>query len=124
MNATLIVTLVVAVVGVFAGSGFWHLIESRLNKKDECRSTENDALMGLLHDRIYEICEKALRRDPRKIYISEFDNLEHLANPYFNMGGNGTGRMLYEEVKKLPKDTGDPLEQMFESYINHESEGK
>ena len=117
MDATLAVTLAVAIVGVFAGSGFWHLIETRLEKHDKRRSVDRDALMGLLHTEIYRRCKAAINKG--QISISEYDDLQHLAEPYFAMGGNGTGEMLVAEVEKLDKVTsGDPIDEAYERFYN------
>lgn len=114
MKVEMIVTLLVA---VFASTGFWSFLNGYIQRRQNRHDTTEDALMGLLHDRIYEVSEKAMIRG--NVYISELDNLEHLAEPYFAKGGNGTGKLLYEEVKRLPKATGSPLEMKYESYFRN-----
>ena len=60
-----------------------------------------DALMGLLHDRICRLCETYLRKG----YATneEREQLQVLYSPYKAMGGNHNAESLYEQVMdKLP----------------------
>ena len=53
-----------------------------------------------MHDRLYEYSEIYIAR--YGITIQELDNLRYLYEPYEEMGGNGTGKQLYERCLKLP----------------------
>ena len=60
-----------------------------------------DALMGLLHDRICRLCESYLRKG----YATneEREQLQVLFTPYKAMGGNHNAATLYEKVmEELP----------------------
>lgn len=119
MNATLVVTLVVAIVGVFAGSGFWRFLETRMDKKDKEMSVDREALMGLLHAEIYRRCKAAINKG--YITVAEYDDLRHLSAPYFELGGNDTGKMLVAEVERLDKVTGlEPIDLTYEKYYSEQ----
>ena len=60
-----------------------------------------DALMGLLHDRICRLCETYLRKGFAT--NEEREQLQVLYTPYKAMGGNHNAESLYEQVMdKLP----------------------
>ena len=57
--------------------------------------------MGLAHDRIIELGIIYIERG--WITQEEYENLhDYLYKPYEALGGNGTGKRIMEEVKKLP----------------------
>lgn len=87
------------IIAIFASTGLWTLINNLIENRKKKRSAENEALLALLHDRIYFICEDYISKG--KISIDEFENLEYLYKPYSKLGGNGTGEKLYFEVKNL-----------------------
>ena len=94
-------SILITVLGaVFASTGFWTLINNIYQQKIRKRSAEQRALIGLLHERIFERCEEVIDRG----YISreEYENLEYLYKPYIEMGGNGTAKRLFEEVNRMP----------------------
>lgn len=99
-------TIILTVLGaVFASTGFWTLINNIYQTKSRKRSVEQKALIGLLHERIYERCEEVIDRG----YITreEYENLQYLYQPYIEMGGNGTARRLFEEVNRMPIREGE-----------------
>lgn len=88
------------VLAIFASNGFWQFMSDRKKKK----STETELLLGLAHDRIYDLCEKYITRGD--ITTSEYDNLMYIYRPYHKCGGNGTGDKLVNKVDKLPMKEG------------------
>lgn len=54
----------------------------------------------MLHDKLYERAERYISRGG--ITVQELDNLKYIYEPYAEMGGNGTGRKLYEDCIRLP----------------------
>ena len=94
-------TVLAVVTAVFASSGLWSLILYIVQTKDKNRSEVKKALLALLHDRIYFECEKAIKQG--HISIQEYKNISCLYEPYRELGGNGTGKMLYETIQKLEK---------------------
>lgn len=89
--------LVVTVLcSLFASSGLWAFLQARWQKKND----QNDLLIGLAHDRIWELGSRYLERG--FIYVDEYDNLyKYLYVPYKNRGGNGTAKLIMERVQKL-----------------------
>lgn len=119
MTTELVITVVLAALG---SSGLWKLIDTliaRADKKkdkyDEVRERQRAVNLALLHHLMYGMCEKALLRG--KVYVSEWDDISHLSEQYFAEGGNGTGRLLVEEVKKLPKELGTSIDAKYEEYF-------
>lgn len=119
------------IVAAFASSGFWAVIQTKLNRKykkeddsdatkkereeikatlgelceamkkmEEKESVRDDALMAILHDKIYKQCIQVL--EDGGATAEELNNLEHLYKPYRQLGGNGTCEKLYNEVQELP----------------------
>lgn len=99
-------TIILTVLGaVFASTGFWTLINNIYQARSRKKSVEQRALIGLLHERIYERCEEVINRG--SISREEYENLEYLYKPYIEMGGNGTAKRLFAEVDKLPIGEGE-----------------
>lgn len=96
-----IITIIVA---VFASTGFWQFINARIDAKKKARSAETELLLGLAHDRIYDLCERYIERG--YVTTPEYDNLMYIYRPYHGCGGNGTGDRLIERVDKLPMKEG------------------
>lgn len=90
-------TIVTVVCSVAASSGFWALIQKKLDKND----SKISMLVGLGHDRIVELGLKYIERG----YITqeEYENLnDYLYKPYEALGGNGSAKRIMQEVNKLP----------------------
>lgn len=85
---------------VFASTGFWALVTAIYEAKHKDKSAVAEMLLGLGHDRIYELCSEYLRKG--EITRSEYDNLKHLYDPYTKLGGNGTASKLMKEIEDLP----------------------
>ena len=101
MNNYIVIQIVVPIVAaIFASTGFWQYMSDRKKK----RSAETELLIGLAHDRIYDLCERYIERG--YITTSEYDNLMYLYRPYSRCGGNGTATKLIEAVDKLPMKEG------------------
>lgn len=64
------------------------------------------ANVALLHDKIYQQCTTFI--NDGWISVDDLENLDYLWRGYHNLGGNGTGEILYNKVKALPnKDWRD-----------------
>jgi hypothetical protein len=70
--------------------------------KEQAKRTElmEEGIQSILHDRIYQACTFYIKRG--WVTVSDLKNLEHMFEPYEDMGGNGTAKELYERVKDLP----------------------
>lgn len=94
---TWIQTLITIVGAVLASSGFWTILQRKLEKHD----VKTELLIGLAHDRIVYLGMVYIEKG----YITqdEYENLyEYLYKPYKKMGGNGSAERIMNEVNKLP----------------------
>ena len=87
------------IIGIFASTGFWSLINTIYINRRKSKSVEDKAIMALLHDRLYELCNTHIKNG----YVTqdEYENLIYLYEPYKDLGGNGTCKKLMETVDKL-----------------------
>ena len=89
------------IAAVFASSGFWALITSIVQKKNEKKDAKARMILGLGHHELKELCEKYLAQG--WIYTDDYEDLvKYLYEPYIKMGGNGTVKKLMGDVEKLP----------------------
>lgn len=70
--------------------------------KERERQTEaiNDAMLGLLRNKLRGICLKAEQRN--FIYIYEAEDINFMLPAYERLGGNGTTKQMCETVLALP----------------------
>ena len=82
---------------VSASSGFWMWLNKRADKKD----ARTKLLLGLCHDRV--ITQGVAYLERGYLTNEEYVNIvDCLSVPYFELGGNGAGHKIIDEVKKLP----------------------
>ena len=83
---------------VLASSGLWAYIAKRAEKKD----VKTEMLIGLGHDRIMYLGMSYIDRG--WITSDEYENLyDFLYKPYEKMGGNGSAKLIMNEVNKLDR---------------------
>lgn len=58
-----------------------------------------EGVIAILHDRLYQVCTEYIERG--EITVDELENLKYLYESYHNLGGNGTGTVLYERCESL-----------------------
>ncbi|EPH98717.1 hypothetical protein D920_01481 [Enterococcus faecalis 13-SD-W-01] len=76
------------------------------------------ANIASLHDRIYSNYETILSRHPPGVTMKELNNLEYLWKAYSGLGGNGTGKHMYERICVLPIiDEGEGWNESFAKYL-------
>ena len=89
--------MVTVICSVIASSGFWAVLQKKLDKKDVTR----EMLLGLAHDRIMYLGMSYINRGDW-ITQDEYENLnDYLYKPYIKMDGNGTAKRVMESVNKL-----------------------
>ena len=90
-------TLVIAVIGSNAIFSFLQFLIARHDKNTE---PETRLLLGIGHDRICYLCLKAIQRG----YTTpdEIDNISQIYQPYTDLGGNGSGKEMYQRFLRLP----------------------
>lgn len=95
-------SVMVAAIAGLTGSGICSLIIFLIQRHDRKSEGEPDRqmLMGLAHDRIYELGERYIRRG--WISVDEYDNLsKYLYKPYKDLHGDGTGDKIMQLVDEL-----------------------
>ena len=95
---TLITVLIPA---ILASQGFWSFLIYKIQEKNRRNDLRVRADLVILHDLIYRYCKDAIIR--KYTTFEEFDNVTELYGVYEQLGGNGTGKRLYEEFSELPK---------------------
>lgn len=89
------------ILAVFASTGLWQLLQTIYINRKKKRTPLESGVLALLHDRIYDISQDAILRN--EITFAAAENLDELYAPYRSMGGNGTGKNLYNQVQKLTR---------------------
>ncbi len=92
-------TIIIAILG---STGLWTVINNIITHIRDKKSIEKKALLALLHDKLYYLCQHFIEKG--RISTDELENIEYLYKPYSALGGNGTCKRLYEEVLRLPID--------------------
>lgn len=90
----------VPVIVALVGSGVWTFLIELIKMRSEKCSSEKKMLLGLGHDVLYQRLCHYIERG--YIELSELDNVEYVFRPYLGLGGNGTIKVLYDEVCTLP----------------------
>lgn len=90
------IPLIVALIG----SGVWTFVLELIKMRSEKCSAEKKMLLGLGHDVLFQRLSHYIERG--YIEVSELDNVEFIFRPYLGLGGNGTIKVLYDEVCRLP----------------------
>lgn len=97
---------------ILLSAATWFIRKMANELKEE--KTEQDAIkqgvLSLGHDRIYEIFRRSFRRykaTGKGLTLEERRNLEYLFKGYEELGGNGTGRELYERCMALPVEESE-----------------
>lgn len=99
----MILAIVLAILG---SNGLWTVVNSILVNRKDKKSVERQAMLALLHDRLYRLCQSYIKQG--YVTIDQLDNLMYLWHPYERLGGNGTGKKLYDQVLQLPlKEVSD-----------------
>ena len=95
MSKTLEMVITIAV-SVLASSGFWAFIM----KMSERKSAQTKLLLGLAEDRIVTRGLEIINRG--FITTEEYETVvKYLGDPYLKCGGNGSGKKVIDELKRL-----------------------
>jgi len=110
-------TIIVALIAGFTSSGFMSLVVYLLSRHDrikekeaENNSAQSRMLLGLGHDKILYLTDRYVKRG--SITLKEKRNLEFLAEPYFDLGGNGDCKIGYDACQKLPVISEDDADEI------------
>ena len=97
MASVWITTFLASLVSIFSSLGFWNFVMYKRQSKDDLHV----AVLSLLHNEVYQSCIAAIKREYTT--FEEFDNITSLYEAYVKLGGNGTGKALFEEYSDLEK---------------------
>lgn len=104
MDSHAIEMIVTIVCSVLASSGFWAVIQYFISKND----SSSKLLLGLAHDRIMTLGKHYIKRG--YITVEEYENLvTYLYEPYLERGGNGSAKMVMDQVLKLEVRSNESL---------------
>ena len=101
MHAILTDLLIYIIPALFASQGLWTYLLYKQQKKDSINDLRTRADLVILHDLLYKYCIEAIKLGYTT--FDEFDNVTEIYTIYTEIGGNGTGKRLYEEFCTLPK---------------------
>lgn len=73
---------------------------TRLDAIEKQGNLRQEASIASLHDRIYSGYEIILKRGA--VTMKELNNMSHLWDAYSRLGGNGTGKKMYERILEMP----------------------
>jgi hypothetical protein len=94
----------VALLAAFLGAtGFWELIRYIIDKRTSRKGLESEALLALLHDRIYELTHFYLAKG--EIGDDEYENLQVLNDVYKRMHGNHLAKKQMALVEVMYDET-------------------
>ena len=93
--------LLMAIAGmIFASTGFWTFVNNVYQEKKATKSAERRALLGLLHEQLSDRYDMYVKRG--SITRQEFEDLrQYIYGPYRELGGNGTGEVMFHNLVKL-----------------------
>ena len=96
-----------AVFGVITGVLGWAVkcMRKRQKSQEAEQTAIKQGMLALLHDGLFRACSIALTKG--RINVDEMDNINYLYKPYATLGGNGTGKRLFERVNQLPIESAD-----------------
>ena len=63
-----------------------------------------EGVLALLHNELYQLAKELIKKN--EIDTEEFKNLEYIYESYEALGGNGTGKILFEKCKEIFKEKG------------------
>lgn len=75
-------------------------LDHRLDVIEEQGNRRQEASLASLHDRIYAGYDVILKRGA--VTMKELNNMGHLWKAYSALGGNGTGKKMYERICDMP----------------------
>lgn len=93
----MIEVMVSVITALLGSSGLWALFSARKNRHDRARVL----LLGIARNQIIMIGKMYIAQG--YIPLDEYEDFyNYLYRPYIDLGGNGMGEKLYEEISHLP----------------------
>jgi len=108
MDNEILDVLVTVLIAILSSTGLWGYLEVRRKKlvesaeKDLCICNDTKKLLIALAK--VQICQLSIQYIERGFIMNdEADLLEELFTPYHELGGNGSGEVLYKQAINLPR---------------------
>lgn len=98
-------TAITILLAVFASQGLWTFLGDLLRQKFGRKTILERLVLGIAHDRLHFLCTKYIKEG--SLTADEYDTLKSIAGPYLEMGGNGSGKRLYDQAAALPISRGE-----------------
>lgn len=89
------------ILAIFGSMGMWELLRFLIESRTQKKSTQEEAILALIHETLYPLLDEAVLRG--SVGIEEFDRIDNLYSPYHRLGGNGTIKRRYDIVSELPR---------------------
>ena len=86
--------------------------EAEDNKRDAKNAAMEQAMLAILHDRLYNECTYYLTQEYIPVNKAEevMNNVKLIYEAYHTLGGNGTGTEIYNRFRSLPLENEDKLD--------------
>ena len=78
-------------------------LKKKINKKQLEQDAIKTAMIAMLHDRLFQQCNTYLAKGFIPVDDAEeiLDNIDMLYDAYHTLGGNGTGTILHDKIRRL-----------------------
>lgn len=96
--------IITVLVAVFASQGLWTFLGDFLRQRWGKKTILERLVLGMAHDRLHFLCSKYIKEG--SMTADDYDTLKSIAEPYLEMGGNGSGKRLYDQAMALPIKEG------------------
>lgn len=97
--------IITVFLAVMASQGLWTFLGDFLRQRYGKKTILERLVLGMAHDRLHFLCAKYIKEG--SMTPDEYDTLKSIAEPYLEMGGNGSGKRLYDQAAKLPIVRGE-----------------
>ena len=124
--------LITIVIAIFGSSGLWHLLETRLIRKDELKDRDVKDLHD--YEEHLELCSKsckkllayilipwqedAMARSEKFVGIHEYEVMSGLCETYRELGGNGTVKKRQDYIDTFDRVPDVDIERETEQWTN------
>lgn len=108
MNSNIVDVVVTVIIAILSSTGLWKYLETRKTKIEQAIIDDDSTHCNMKELMLYlakvQICHTAtIYLERGWISNTEADMLEHLFLPYHELGGNGSGEVLYQQAMNLPR---------------------
>jgi hypothetical protein len=97
----------------------YNKIKAKLNKTEDEYNALKQAMIAMLHDRVYQSCTHYLTLGYIPVEKAEeiLDNIQMIYDAYHVLGGNGTGTEIYKRFKALPIKSVETVSEVLDEKV-------